>query len=103
MELLYVVKKFWGQLPDDGEIIEPKHVGSMQNIVSINCKILYLFVLQELFTSLRKLNRFRIHKAVLSVMSIYFKNFKVFPSLSFPFLLADSVLVWGDSCLSKMR
>jgi len=72
IELLYVFNKFWCQLPEDGEIIAPKHVGSMQNIVSINYKIVHLFVLQELFPSLRKLNHSRIHKAVLKVTSISF-------------------------------
>ena len=97
MELLYVVKKFWCQLPEDGEITAPKHVGSMQNIVSINYKIVHLFVLQELFTSLRKLNHSRILKAILKVMSINFKKFEVFLSVLFPFLLADSFRVWEDS------
>ena len=26
---LYVSKKFWCQLPEDGEVIGPKHVGAM--------------------------------------------------------------------------
>jgi hypothetical protein len=72
MELLYVLKKFCCQLTEDGEIMAPKHVGSMQNIVGINYKIVHLFVLQELFTSLRKLNHSQIQKAVLKVLLIYF-------------------------------
>jgi hypothetical protein len=51
MELLYVFKKFWCQLLEDGDTIASKHVGSMQNIASINHKIVYVCVLQELFTS----------------------------------------------------
>ena len=78
MELLYVVKKFWCHLPEGGEIITPKHVGSIQNIVSVNYKIVPLFVLQELFTSVRKLNHSRIHKTILKVMSINLKKMKFF-------------------------
>jgi len=33
--LLCVLKKFWCQLPEDGVIITPKHVGSMYKIVRI--------------------------------------------------------------------
>jgi len=68
MELLYVVKKFWCQLPEDGEIIAPKHVGRVHYIVSINYQIVRLFVLQELFTSLRKLYLSRILREILKVI-----------------------------------
>ena len=81
MELLYVFKKFWCQLPEDGEIIAPKHVGSRQNILSVNYNIVHLFVLQNLFNSLSKLNHSRIQKTVLKVTSIYLKSFEVFPNL----------------------
>jgi len=62
---LHAFKKFWCQLLEDGDKIAPKHVGSMQNNVSINYKIVHFCVLQELFTSVRKLNHSRIHMAVL--------------------------------------
>jgi hypothetical protein len=98
---LYVFKKFWCQLLEDGETIAPKHVGSMQNIVNINYKIVHVCVLQELFTSVRKLNHPRIHKVVLKVRSIYLKYFEFFPSLLFPLLLTDSFRVWGDFAYLK--
>jgi len=31
--LLYILKKFWCQLPEDGEMIASKHVGAVYNIV----------------------------------------------------------------------
>jgi len=35
----YVLKKFWFPLPEDGEIISPKHAESMKKIVRINDRI----------------------------------------------------------------
>jgi len=49
--LLYVVKKFWSHVSEGGEIIAPKHVGAVLNIVSTNYGMVYLLVSRELFTS----------------------------------------------------
>jgi hypothetical protein len=38
---LYALNKFWCQLPEDGDIMTPKHVGSMQKIASINCRLVH--------------------------------------------------------------
>ena len=45
--LLYVLKKFLCQLPEDGEIIVPKHVVAMEKIVCINYRTV-LLLLQNL-------------------------------------------------------
>jgi hypothetical protein len=45
--LLYVLKEFRRQHPEDGELIAPKGVGAMARI---NCRIVHLFVLHVLFT-----------------------------------------------------
>ena len=34
--LLCVLKKFWCQLPEDDEVIKPKHVVAVEKIVRIN-------------------------------------------------------------------
>jgi hypothetical protein len=44
--VLCVVQKFWCQLPEDGVIIKPKHVGSMYKIV----RILHFWGLQKFFS-----------------------------------------------------
>jgi len=49
--LLCVLKIFWFHLAEDGEIIAPKHLGVMQDIVCINYRIVHFLVLRELFTS----------------------------------------------------
>ena len=45
--LLCVLKKFWCQLPEDGELIAPKHVVAMARITY---RIVHLLVLHVLFT-----------------------------------------------------
>ena len=40
----------WCQLPEDGEIITPKHVGAMWKTVHINDRIVYLLLLHEFLT-----------------------------------------------------
>lgn len=45
--LLYVLKEFRCQLPEDGELIAPKDVGAMARI---NCRIVHLLVLHVFFT-----------------------------------------------------
>jgi len=46
--LLYVVKKFWCQFPENGKKITSKHVW----VVPINDRIVHLLVLCEIFTSI---------------------------------------------------
>jgi hypothetical protein len=43
-------KNIWCQLPEDGDIIVPKHVEAMEKTVHLNYRIVLLLVLQELFT-----------------------------------------------------
>ena len=43
--LLYVSNKCRCQLPEDGEIITPKHVGAVKKIVRINYRKVHLLVL----------------------------------------------------------
>lgn len=42
--LLYVINKYWFHLPQDGEIIKPKHVGVMWKIICIQCRIIHFGV-----------------------------------------------------------
>jgi hypothetical protein len=49
--LLYSLKKFWCQLPEDGEMIAAKHVGAVCKIVHMDYGIEPFLLLHELLTS----------------------------------------------------